>query len=113
MSGGGGTESLSGSQHFLCGFSAGLFAKLCCHPLDVVKKRFQVQGLNRHPRYGAGIQEREYKNIWDAIQTILAKEGWRGLYKGTLPSVVKAAPAAAITFVVYEAVLNRLTSLAA
>ncbi len=74
---------------------------------------FQVQGLNRHPRYGAGIQEREYKNIWDAIQTILAKEGWRGLYKGTLPSVVKAAPAAAITFVVYEAVLNRLTSLAA
>jgi solute carrier family 25 thiamine pyrophosphate transporter 19 len=56
---------------------------------------------------------REYKNIWDAIQMILAKEGWRGLYKGTLPSVVKAAPAAAITFVVYEAVLHWLTSLVA
>ncbi|CAM6026547.1 unnamed protein product [Sphagnum balticum] len=113
MSGGGGTESLSDSQHFLCGFSAGLFAKLCCHPLDVVKKRFQVQGLARHPRYGAGIQVREYKNIWDAIQMILAKEGWRGLYKGTLPSVVKAAPAAAVTFAVYDAVLNWLTSVAA
>jgi solute carrier family 25 thiamine pyrophosphate transporter 19 len=44
---------------------------------------------------------------------ILAKEGWRGLYKGTLPSVVKAAPAAAITFAVYDAVLNWLTSVAA
>jgi solute carrier family 25 thiamine pyrophosphate transporter 19 len=72
---------------------------------------FQVEGLARHPRYGAGVQVREYTSIWDAIQSILAKEGWRGLYKGTLPSVVKAAPAAAVTFVVYEAVIKWLTSL--
>ncbi|KAL2641552.1 hypothetical protein R1flu_009139 [Riccia fluitans] len=41
----------------------------------------------------------------DAITRILAAEGLAGLYEGTLPSVVKAAPAAAISFVVYEAVL--------
>ncbi|CAK9269580.1 unnamed protein product [Sphagnum jensenii] len=111
LSGGGGDETLSGTQHFVCGLGAGLFAKLSCHPLDVVKKRFQVEGLARHPRYGAGVQVREYTSIWDAIQSILAKEGWRGLYKGTLPSVVKAAPAAAVTFVVYEAVIKWLTSL--
>ncbi|XP_024398038.1 mitochondrial thiamine diphosphate carrier 2 isoform X2 [Physcomitrium patens] len=32
---------LSSTQNFWCGFGAGLFAKLCCHPLDVIKKRYQ------------------------------------------------------------------------
>lgn len=48
----------------------------------------------------------------DAITKILAEEGLAGLYKGTLPSVVKAAPAAAITFVVYEYVADQLQKFA-
>ncbi|KAL2641582.1 hypothetical protein R1flu_009169 [Riccia fluitans] len=95
-------ENLTALQHFVCGLGAGTFAKVCCHPLDVVKKRFQIEGLQRHPRYGARIQTKEYKSMRDAISRILAAEGLAGLYKGTLPSVVKAAPAAAITFVVYD-----------
>ncbi|KAG6554263.1 hypothetical protein Mapa_004179 [Marchantia paleacea] len=105
-------ENLSGFQHFVCGLGAGTFAKICCHPLDVVKKRFQVEGLQRHPRYGATITHKEYKSMRDAITRILQKEGLAGLYKGTLPSVVKAAPAAAITFVVYEYLADYLKDLA-
>lgn len=37
--------SLSKLQNFVCGLGAGLFSKLCCHPLDVVKKRYQVGPL--------------------------------------------------------------------
>ncbi|XP_057772297.1 mitochondrial thiamine diphosphate carrier 2-like isoform X2 [Salvia miltiorrhiza] len=39
-------DSLSSFQLFLCGLAAGTCAKAVCHPLDVVKKRFQV--LTRH-----------------------------------------------------------------
>lgn len=36
------TETFLNVEHFVCGLGAGTFAKICCHPLDVVKKRFQV-----------------------------------------------------------------------
>ncbi|KAK7303803.1 hypothetical protein RJT34_14720 [Clitoria ternatea] len=95
-------DSLSGFQAFLCGLAAGTCAKLVCHPLDVVKKRFQIEGLQRHPRYGARVEHRAYRNMFDATQRILQTEGWAGLYKGIVPSTIKAAPAAAVTFVAYE-----------
>lgn len=62
----------------------------------------QVEGLERHPKYGARIQQRAYKNMFDALRKILQAEGWHGLYKGIVPSTVKAAPAGAVTFVAYE-----------
>ncbi|KAL9250410.1 Mitochondrial thiamine diphosphate carrier 2-like protein [Drosera capensis] len=94
--------SLSSFQLFICGLAAGTFAKIVCHPLDVVKKRFQVEGLDRHPRYGARVEHQAYRNMFDALYQIAQSEGFAGLYKGIVPSVVKAAPAGAVTFVTYE-----------
>ncbi|KAI4345432.1 hypothetical protein L6164_012557 [Bauhinia variegata] len=104
------TEDLSSFQLFLCGLAAGTCAKLVCHPLDVVKKRFQIEGLQRHPRYGARVEHRAYRNMLDALQRILKAEGWAGLYKGIVPSTVKAAPAGAVTFVAYELTSDWLES---
>ncbi|BAT80252.1 mitochondrial thiamine diphosphate carrier 2-like isoform X1 [Vigna umbellata] len=104
-------ENISSFQLFLCGVSAGTCAKLATHPLDVVKKRFQIEGLQRHPRYGARVEHRAYSNMLDAIKRILQMEGWAGLYKGIVPSTVKAAPANAVTFVAYELTSDWLESL--
>lgn len=95
-------EIVSSFQLFLCGLAAGSCAKAVCHPLDVVKKRFQIEGLQRHPRYGARVEARAYRNMYDAVRRIMQQEGWAGLYKGIVPSIVKAAPAGAVTFVAYE-----------
>ncbi|XP_010921795.1 mitochondrial thiamine diphosphate carrier 2 [Elaeis guineensis] len=95
-------DSPSSFQLFLCGFAAGTCAKAVCHPLDVVKKRFQIEGLRRHPKYGAPVESRTYKNMYHALKQILQTEGWAGLYKGIFPSLVKSAPAGAVTFVAYE-----------
>lgn len=95
-------DSVSSFQLFICGLAAGTCAKLVCHPLDVVKKRFQVEGLQRHPKYGARVEHNAYKNMFDALPRILQSEGWHGLYKGIVPSIIKAAPAGAVTFVAYE-----------
>lgn len=62
----------------------------------------QIEGLQRHPRYGARLEPRAYKNMYDGLRRILIKEGLAGLYKGIVPSIVKAAPAGAVTFVAYE-----------
>lgn len=104
-------DTVSSFQLFLCGFAAGTCAKAVCHPLDVVKKRFQVEGLPRHPKYGARVEKRAYKNMYDALRQILLVEGFAGLYKGIFPSLVKSAPAAAVTFVAYEYTSDWLESL--
>ncbi|KAB1214016.1 Mitochondrial thiamine pyrophosphate carrier [Morella rubra] len=104
-------DGLSSFQLSLCGLAAGTCAKLVCHPLDVVKKRFQIEGLQRHPRYGARVEHDAYRNMFHAVCQILQLEGWAGLYKGIVPSTVKAAPVAAVTFVAYEYTSDWLESI--
>ncbi|KAL6519839.1 hypothetical protein OROMI_032733 [Orobanche minor] len=95
-------EAISSFQLFACGLAAGTCAKAVCHPLDVVKKRFQVEGLQRDPRYGARVEHHAYRNMYDGLRQIMHAEGLAGLYKGIVPSIIKAAPAGAVTFVAYE-----------
>ncbi|XP_057992056.1 mitochondrial thiamine diphosphate carrier 2 isoform X2 [Hevea brasiliensis] len=102
-------DSLSSFQLFVCGLAAGTCAKLVCHPLDVVKKRFQIRGLQRHPKYGERVEH--YRNMLDALRRIFQAEGWAGLYKGIVPSTIKAAPAGAVTFVAYEFTSDWLESI--
>ena len=66
-----------------------------------------MEGLARHPRYGARIQEHAYRGMFDALGRISRSEGLQGLYKGLLPSVLKAAPSAAVTFLVYDLLSKR------
>lgn len=49
-------------------------ATLFVQPLDLVKNRMQLSG--------AGGAKKEYKNTFDALSTILRKEGVTGIYKG-------------------------------
>ena len=58
--------------------------------------------MQRDVRYGARVEQGAYKSMYDALMRILQAEGWGGLYKGIVPSIVKAAPAGAVTFVAYE-----------
>ena len=78
---------------------------LCCYWL------LQIEGLHRHPKYGARVEHHAYRNMFDALRQILQLEGWHGLYKGIVPSTIKAAPAGAVTFVAYELTLDWLESI--
>lgn len=71
----------------------------------------QIEGLQRHPRYGARVEHRAYRNMFDALERILKSEGWAGFYKGIVPSIVKSAPASAVTFVAYEYTFDLLESI--
>lgn len=77
----------------VCGFSAGVFAKSIVFPLDLVRRRLQVNRAKN-------------KNFILTGLNVVKKEGIKGLYKGFFVSIIKNAPTTAISFWTYEYVLR-------
>ena len=44
----------------------------------------------------------QYKSVWDAIKIIVTQEGFRGLYKGIVPNMLKVAPSMASSWLSFE-----------
>lgn len=88
------------------GVMASVVAKTTVFPLDLVRKRVQVQGPTRGRYVHKNIPE--YAGTLSTLRTILRTEGSRGLYRGLTVSLFKAAPGSAVTMWTYERVLNLL-----
>lgn len=110
-----------GSGDAAAGVAASVFAKTATFPLDLVRKRLQVQGPMRARFVHTNIPF--YAGVWRGLYAIWRKEGMRGWYRGLTVSLVKvrqrtevvasadllqAAPASAITMYVYERSLHAL-----
>ena len=78
----------------IMGATSGAFGASVVYPLNVVRTRLQTQGTVLHPA--------TYDGIWDVTRKTIRHEGFRGLYKGLTPNLLKVAPALSITWVVYE-----------
>lgn len=94
-----------GSGDATAGVLAGVFAKTGVFPLDLIRKRLQVQGPTRG-RYAGGMIPIYGKSVWKTAKAIVIAEGWRGLYRGLCVGLVKSAPASAITMWTYERTLK-------
>ncbi|KAI9636613.1 mitochondrial carrier domain-containing protein [Dioszegia hungarica] len=70
---------------------------LACYPLDVVKSRVQ---LADRPPVGGGWLSGGY--ITRELGAIVREGGIRALFRGLAPSLIRAVPAAASTFVAFE-----------
>ena len=93
-----------GSGDAAAGVLASVAAKTATFPLDLVRKRIQVQG----PTRGRYINKHmpEYAGTVGTVRAILLAEGVRGLYRGLVVSLLKAAPASAVTMWTYERALH-------
>ena len=76
------------------GAMAGAAAQTTAHPLDVVRKRLQIQGINGNPVL--------YKNTFDCFAGVALKEGFDALYKGLGPACVATIPGTGIAYITYE-----------
>ena len=56
------------------------------------------------------VVKREYLGLLETSKRIWQKEGINGFFKGCIPNAIRVAPASAITFVVYEAVMDILVT---
>lgn len=93
-----------GSGDATAGVLASVLAKTGVFPLDLIRKRLQVQGPTR-ARYVGGTVPVYGKGVWDTGKRIISREGWRGLYRGLGVGLVKSAPASAVTMWTYERAL--------
>jgi len=50
----------------------------------------------------------KYTSLLDAVKSILAEEGFRGLYKGITPNLLKVAPSMASSWLTFEVVRDAL-----
>lgn len=87
-------------QMLLIGALAGSIAQTTCHPLDVVRKRLQLQGIGGRPV--------QYRSMMDAAFTIVRQEGPNALYRGLQPMYVSVLPSAGVSYAVYETTKNLL-----
>ena len=94
-----------GSNDAAAGVLASVFAKTGVFPLDLIRKRLQVQGPRRGSFAGGSVPSYG-KGVWITGRAIVLHEGWPGLYRGLGVGLVKAAPASAITMWTYERALK-------
>jgi solute carrier family 25 (mitochondrial thiamine pyrophosphate transporter), member 19 len=93
-----------GSGDATAGILASTLSKTGVFPLDLARKRLQVQGPTRTRYIHRNIPE--YRGVFHTLRTITKKEGFRGMYRGLTVSLVKAAPASAVTMWTYERALQ-------
>lgn len=82
------------------GALAGAAAQTSAHPLDVVRKRLQIQGINGNPVL--------YKTTFDCFAGVANKEGFGALYRGLGPACVATIPGTGIAYITYEFMKNAL-----
>lgn len=82
------------------GFASGFLGSVVNIPFDVAKSR--IQGPQPQP----GVVK--YRSTFATINTVYKEEGFRALYKGLVPKVMRLAPGGAIMMIVYEYVYDIL-----
>ncbi|MCJ1396133.1 hypothetical protein MMC18_009022 [Xylographa bjoerkii] len=74
-------------------FSGALGASVV-YPINLLRTRLQSQGTAIHPP--------TYTGVWDVAVRTVKGEGWKGLFKGITPNLLKVVPAVSITYVIYD-----------
>jgi len=84
----------------LAGGVGGIGFWLAAFPADLIKSKLQTQPFDRPL----------YRGFWGCGRTTVAQGGWRALWTGFTPALLRAAPANAVCFAGYEAARGRLAA---
>lgn len=99
------------SRHvvLLAGMISGIIAKSCIYPLDLTKKRLQIQQFHgSRTTFGKNITT---SGMIDCLRQTLREEQIVGLYKGWAPAVIKSGAMSGFYFFFFEEILTELNKL--
>lgn len=68
-------------------------AMICTYPLNLVRTRLQTSGIPGR---------KVYTSASHVITDTIAKDGFRGLYRGIIPNMLKVLPSTSISYAVYD-----------
>lgn len=94
------TEMLPSWETSLIGLVSGAIGPFSNAPLDTIKTRLQKDKSTKNMS--------GFKRITIIGQQLLREEGFRALYKGITPRVMRVAPGQAVTFTAYEFIRKKL-----
>ncbi|KAK8994671.1 hypothetical protein V6N11_045746 [Hibiscus sabdariffa] len=87
-----------------CGSLSGIASSTATFPVDLVRRRMQLEG--------AAGRARVYKTgLLGTFRHIIQSEGLGGLYRGILPEYYKVVPGVGIVFMTYETLKMLLSSI--
>ncbi|CAZ85743.1 unnamed protein product [Tuber melanosporum] len=76
------------------GATSGSVGATMVYPINVLRTRLQAQGTAQHPQ--------TYTGMWDVAVKTYSAEGFRGMFRGLTPNLLKVVPAVSISYLVYE-----------
>lgn len=86
-------------SHLTAGFLGDLVSSVVYVPSEVLKTRLQLQGRYNNPFFKSGYN---YKNLGDAIATVVRQEGWKTLFYGYKATLSRDLPFSGLQFAFYE-----------
>ncbi|XP_056336150.1 electrogenic aspartate/glutamate antiporter SLC25A13, mitochondrial [Danio aesculapii] len=95
-------QAAESAYRFTLGSVAGAVGATAVYPIDLVKTRMQNQRSS-----GSLVEELMYKNSLDCFKKVVRYEGFFGLYRGHLPSLLGVAPEKAIKLTVNDFVRGK------
>lgn len=75
------------------GATSGSIGASLVYPLNLLRTRLQAQGTRAHPA--------TYDGFMDVTRKTITKEGWRGLFRGLVPNLMKVIPSVSISYLVW------------
>uniref|UniRef100_A0AAY4BQN0 Mitochondrial glutathione transporter SLC25A39 n=1 Tax=Denticeps clupeoides TaxID=299321 RepID=A0AAY4BQN0_9TELE len=84
---------------FISGAVSGTVAAVMTLPFDVVKTRRQIQLGEMET---LAVPTKKPSSTWHIMKSIWTESGFKGLYAGFLPRVIRVAPACAVMISTYE-----------
>ena len=88
----------------LLGALGGAAAQASAHPLDVIRRRMQMQSMFAHKKNDDGKPaKKKYSNMFTGLYRVSKEEGWHVLFNGLGPACLEKIPSTAIGYYIYEA----------
>eukprot|EP00055_Hartaetosiga_balthica_P007246 m.24580 g.24580 ORF g.24580 m.24580 type:complete len:301 (+) comp5671_c0_seq1:106-1008(+) len=81
--------------NLICGGLAGAIAQTVSYPLDVVRRRMQLDMHELH-------EKPKYKGIVHALRSIHAENGFRSTFRGLSINYIREIPQAGVAYTIYE-----------
>lgn len=75
------------------GAFSGAFGASVVWPLNLLRTQIQTQGTVVIPQ--------TYTGSADVMQKTIQRDGWKGLFRGITPNLIKRVPSVSITYVIY------------
>lgn len=86
----------------LMGAAGGAAAQTSAHPLDVIRRRMQMQSINVEKKDDDAKEDKKYSNMFSGLYHVAKTEGVHVLFKGLGPACFEKIPSTAFGYFIYE-----------